>query len=317
LKHLSPAQDRGSSARIPLFLITGFLGSGKTTFLQHLLSDATFPRASTALLINDAGPMNVDAKVFKGQAEAVRALTGGCACCLVSKDLQREIRLLAKDPRIKQIWIEASGVAEVEDLLDRLTEDDLPQICSVQRVIHLVDAFHYGRSLFSKALQHAQWRWAEVVILNKSDLVKPQALQSLQEKVRQVHPHGQVLSAVRGQIQEKIDWIKGGERLQIKAGLLRLPHALKLSTCWLEIPHPVKKERLLHVLQQLPEKIYRVKGWVRFQESPAQQYLVHKVGAGNEEIQLWPYEREENETGLVFLGVQLEESFLREQFASL
>jgi len=288
------------ASKIPVILITGFLGSGKSTFLQKVIAMPDFPRESTALLINDAGPMNIDAKIFKGKTEAVKALSGGCACCVVSKDLQREIRTLAQDDRIQQIWIEASGVAEIEDLLDRLTEEDLPRLCEVKRVIHVVDALNYGRGFFGKSLQHAQWRWADVVLLNKADLVKPSLLESLQNKVLEINPKALVLRAVRGETDQ--DWMSGGERSQAKAGALRFAHSVAVSTCWLELPGLIGKQELTNWLRQLPEDIYRVKGFVRLKESPHQLHLVHKVGTGENDVQLWVYESPREETGLVFLG---------------
>jgi G3E family GTPase len=286
------------ASKLPVYLVTGFLGSGKTTFLQKVIAAADFPRESTALLINDAGPMNIDAKVFKGKAEAVKALSGGCACCVVSKDLQRELRALAKDPRIKQVWIEASGVAEVEDLLDRLTEEDLPQLCEIKRVIHVVDTLNYGRGFFGKSLQHAQWRWADVVLLNKTDLVKPAVLAALREKVLEINPKARVLASIRGEAEES--WISGGERSKAKAGPFRVAHAVSVSSCWLEIPGLIGKQLLMEWLQHLPEEIYRVKGFVRLKESPETLQLVHKAGEAG--IQIWPYESPVEETGLVLLG---------------
>jgi len=291
-------------SKLPIYLITGFLGSGKTTFLQRIVEAPEFAKLSTALLINDAGPMNVDAKVFKNQAETVKALTGGCACCVVSKDLQREIRSFVADPRIDQVWIEASGVAEVEDLLDRLTEEELPKVCEVRRVIHVVDSVHYGRSLFSKALQHAQWRWADVVVLNKVDLIKAPALRELEQKVHEINPRALVVTSVRGVTNQ--DWSKGGERSRAKAGSLRMAHVVPVKTCWLERGELIKKASLVAWLRELPEEVYRVKGFLRLAESPQQIHWVHQVGLIDEEVQIWPYESPKEELGLVLLGSELE-----------
>ncbi|NJK90733.1 MAG: hypothetical protein HC904_02200 [Blastochloris sp.] len=290
--------------KLPIHLVTGFLGSGKSTFLQARIARPDFPRETTALIINDAGPMNVDAKVFKGKAGTVKALSGGCACCVVSKDLQREIRVLAGDGRIRQVWIEASGVAEVEDLLDRLTEEDLPGLCQVQGVLHLVDVKNYGKGIFGKSLERGQWRWADTVLLNKADLVEAAVLEDLKKRVLEVNPRAQVLTSVRGETEG--DLLHEGHRGRVKPGLLRVAHAVPVSTCWISLPDAVDQKRLMEWLQCLPSGVYRVKGFVSFRESPRQLHLIHKVGEGEEAWQCWPYESDREETGLVFLGVGLE-----------
>jgi G3E family GTPase len=296
--------------RLSIHLLTGFLGSGKTTFLQKVIAEPGFPSGSTALLINDAGPMNIDAKVFKGQAETVKALSGGCACCVVSQDLQREIRLLAKDQRIRQVWIEASGVAEVEDLLDRLTEAELPEISEVRRVIHVVDGLNYGRSFFNKALQHAQWRWADVILLSKADLISPEALQTLKDHVTEINPRALVLSMAKGFVSG--DWTRGGKRCQNKTGLLRLTHSTSVQSCWLELPEPIQRNGLMKWLSGLPAEVYRVKGFVRFTTEPDQIYWIQRVGQGEEDAQVWPYESRKEELGLVLLGSEMDSDFLKE-----
>lgn len=290
--------------KLPIYLITGFLGSGKTTFLHNIVSESGFPKESSALLINDAGPMNIDAKIFKGQADTVKALTGGCACCLVSKDLQREMRCFISDKKIQQVWIEASGVAEVEDLLDRLTEGELPQGSEVHRIIHLVDSANYGKSLFGKALQHAQWRWADVVILNKADLITDEQLLALKNKVKEVNPRALVLNGVRGVVNGS--WLTGGERSQAKAGGMRVAHSVPVTSTWLPAHGPIKKSSLLSWLRTLAPEIYRVKGFITLAEKPSQICLVHQVGQEPEDLQIWPYESPKEELGLVLLGSKLD-----------
>src|SRR5271168_4992702 len=95
---------------LPLILLTGFLGSGKTSTLQHWLEHTGVPLKRTAVIINDFGAVNVDAALLSRRQLQLRSITGGCVCCQSFEDLVDQASALANNPEIDLVWIETSGL---------------------------------------------------------------------------------------------------------------------------------------------------------------------------------------------------------------
>jgi len=106
---------------VPVLLVTGFLGAGKTTFVNHLLAHAEGRRI--AAVVNDFGAINIDAELIAGAADGVVSLSNGCICCSLEGDLLRTLAvLLRRDPRPDLIVIETSGVADPADVVRNLMD---------------------------------------------------------------------------------------------------------------------------------------------------------------------------------------------------
>jgi G3E family GTPase len=296
---------------LQVYLLTGFLGSGKTTVLQRLIAQPDFPRARTALLINDAGPLNIDAKLFRGKSAAISALTGGCACCSTGQELVQELHKFARDPSIDLAWIEASGAASTEDLLDRLTDSSLLTEIELTGVLHVVDAANYPLLWFGRASHQEQFGWADLVLINKVDLAKPAAVTRIEEDVVQVNPRARIVHTVRGEFDFLLPT---ASRIAGKPIWTRSPHPQYALACWVELPHPVPQPTLVGLLDQLPPEVYRAKGFVRFTHQPEKVHVVHKVGTQSETM-LWEYNDPSVTTGLVLLGKGLDPAALQKHFS--
>ncbi len=105
---------------LPLLLLTGFLGSGKTSTLQHWLAQTTVPLKRVAIIINDFGSVNVDAALLARRQLELRSITGGCVCCQSFGELVEQVRALTENPDVDLVWIETSGLADPEEVLDHL-----------------------------------------------------------------------------------------------------------------------------------------------------------------------------------------------------
>src|SRR5712672_1356358 len=106
---------------VPILLVAGFLGAGKTTVVNHLLAHAEGRRI--AAVVNDFGAINIDAELITGASEGIVSLTNGCICCSLQGDLLRTLgALLRRDPRPEFIVIETSGVADPSDIVRNLMD---------------------------------------------------------------------------------------------------------------------------------------------------------------------------------------------------
>ena len=124
---------------VPILLVTGFLGAGKTTVVNHLLAHAEGRRI--AAVVNDFGAINIDAELIAGASDGVVSLSNGCICCSLEGDLLRTLAtLLRRDPRPEFIVIETSGVADPSDIVRNLMDPMIWQEAPLETVLCVVDA---------------------------------------------------------------------------------------------------------------------------------------------------------------------------------
>src|SRR5207248_9216393 len=138
-------QRRPRGARIPVTVVTGFLGSGKTTLIRELL--ATPEGANTAVVINEYGEVGIDNALLRASSDATVLLGNGCLCCAVRTDLQETLRTLFADrvrgavPNFQRVVIETSGLADPGPVLQTLASDRaLGQEFHLQALVTVVDA---------------------------------------------------------------------------------------------------------------------------------------------------------------------------------
>lgn len=202
--------DRQSNTKIPATVITGFLGAGKTTLIRNLLATANGRRI--ALIINEFGDLGVDGEVLKGCGEEtcteddIVELTNGCICCTVADDFVPTMRqLVEKDRKVDHIIIETSGLALPQPLVNAFNWPEIRERVTVDGVVTVVDARAVADGRFAEdedrvaeqrsadaALDHEspleelfedQLTCADMIILNKSDLVGEDGLVQIEKDV--------------------------------------------------------------------------------------------------------------------------------------
>ena len=211
-------------AKTPVTIVTGFLGAGKTTLIRHLLSHAGGRRL--ALIINEFGDVGVDGELLKGCAdaacprEAIIELANGCICCTVAGDFVPAVTaLLARDPKPDHIVVETSGLALPKPLVKAFDWPELRTRLTVDGVVAVVDAAAVAEGRFADdpariaeqraadpSLDHDnpleevyedQLLCADLVVLNKSDLVAPDALERLRAEIASSLPRAVKIAATR------------------------------------------------------------------------------------------------------------------------
>lgn len=197
-------------AKIPATVITGFLGAGKTTLIRHLLQTANGRRI--ALIINEFGDLGVDGEVLKGCGDAtcseddIVELNNGCICCTVADDFVPTMqKLLERDVRPDHIVIETSGLALPQPLVSAFNWPEIRERLTVDGVVTVVDSRAVADGRFAsdvervnaqraadEALDHEspleelfedQIKCADLIVLNKADLVDEQALAAIEQRI--------------------------------------------------------------------------------------------------------------------------------------
>lgn len=180
---------------IPVTLVSGFLGSGKTTFINELT--AKHPEKRFAIIENEFGDISIDEELLIEGKEGVFEINSGCICCTVSDELiSYLLNLRQGNQSFDHLIIETTGIAEPLSVAEPLLSHPvIQQKYRLDSIICLVDSEFVAEQLKQEEVVARQISAADVVIFNKTDLVAPQYLQDLQTLLRQVNPFAEVLHA--------------------------------------------------------------------------------------------------------------------------
>lgn len=186
---------------IPVTILTGFLGSGKTTLLNHVLTHRHGMRI--AVIENEFGEIGIDNALVISATEEVVELNNGCLCCAVRDDLAAAARkLLKRREKFDAIIIETSGLADPGPVMTTfILEPDLEENFQIDAVVTVVDACHLAQHLGNSPECERQIGFADVVLLNKTDLVSAEALDALEHTVRGINRAAKIHRTERGCIE--------------------------------------------------------------------------------------------------------------------
>src|SRR3954453_6501340 len=177
-------------ARIPVTVVTGFLGSGKTTLIRELLRRPE--GANTAIVINEYGEIGIDNALLRASSDATVLLGNGCLCCTVRTDLQESLRALFADrargavPGFKRVIIETSGLADPGPVLQTLASDRaLGEEFHLQSLVTVVDVVNGAANLDRMPEARHQAALADRIVLSKTDAADAAAIERLTERLRE------------------------------------------------------------------------------------------------------------------------------------
>jgi G3E family GTPase len=193
------------AGRIPLSLVTGFLGSGKTTLIKRLLTHPGMNNA--ALIINEFGEQSIDHDLLEASSEQMAVLDNGCLCCTVRTDLQETLRDLftrrmkGEILQFDRVIVETTGLADPSPVVQTLASDTLlADRFRLDCVVTLADAVNGLANLddFQEPLKQAAV--ADRIVITKTDIAAPETVAALRERLRLINPHALVTEAVNGDI---------------------------------------------------------------------------------------------------------------------
>src|SRR5437762_1913045 len=272
--------------RTPITLITGPLGSGKTTLLRHIL--ATHP-AKIAIVMNEFGEIAIDTKVIEGKNVRIAELGGGCVCCSLLGEFEVAVDEIITRVEPDRIIVETTGLAEPEALVFNIQEA-LPQ-CRLDGVVSVIDADMFVRFPELGHTTRLQIEGADILLLNKIDLIDPAQIESVEAKLREINPNAAIVRTERCRIDPGLLFGIGHER---KIARLEHRHQPEFESFAFTSGKIFSRDYFESFANGLPASVVGAKGFICFADGAQLFNFV----AGRWELEPFEFDR----TELVFIG---------------
>ena len=214
-----------SSNKVPVTILTGFLGSGKTTLLNRILSEQHGKRI--AVIENEFGEVGIDQALVINAEEEIFEMANGCICCTVRGDLIRVLgNLMKRRDKFDYVVVETTGLADPGPVAQTFfMDDEISSEFSLDGIITLVDTFHINQQLGRSDESTEQIAFADVIVLNKTDLVKETELDKLEARLRKMNKMAKFIRSEMANI--PINSVLDKSAFNLDQALLRRPTFLE------------------------------------------------------------------------------------------
>ena len=341
--------ETAKTEKTPVTVITGYLGAGKTTLLNRILSEPHGQKF--AVIVNEFGEIGIDNDIIVNADEEVFEMNNGCVCCTVRGDLIRILEgLMRRKGRFDAIIVETTGLADPAPVAQTFFMDDaVGAKTKLDAVVTVADAKWLKDRLKDAPEAKNQIAFADVILINKSDLVSPSELREVEMRIRAINPYAKLhrtercavpLKEVIGRNVFDLDRIldiepsflesgshdhdhdhhhdHNGHRHSHDGGGLKHYHDEDMQSVALKTEKPLDPDKFFPWVQDLVARegpsILRSKGILAFKGDPERFVFqgVHMILDGNHQ-RPW-HEDEKRESRIVFIGRNLPEAAIRSGF---
>ena len=314
------------SEKIPVTVLTGYLGAGKTTLLNRILTEPHGKRY--AVIVNEFGEIGIDNDLVVGADEEVFEMNNGCICCTVRGDLIRIMDgLMKRRGKFDAIIVETTGLADPAPVAQTFFVDqDVSDAAKLDAVVTVADAKWLSERLKDAPEAKNQIAFADVILLNKTDLVPADALADVEGRIRAINPYARVhrtqkcdvpIAEVLGRNAFDLERIIEIEPDFLEAGHHH-HHDEDVQSFSMRIEGEVDPDKFMPWISDLTQRegpnILRCKGIVAFPKEPRRFVFqgVHMILDGDLQADWKPNEKRESR--VVFIGRSLDEEAIRTGF---
>jgi G3E family GTPase len=299
--------SRRDGERLPVTLVTGFLGSGKTTLVNHILANRSGVRA--AVLVNELGEIGIDNELIVAADAGTIELSNGCICCSTNNDLVDAIvRVLSRPDPVDHILVETTGVADPLPVALTFQRPEFRRVLRLDAVVALADAEQFSLDLFDGIAARNQLRHADAILLNKCDRVAEDRIRAVEQAICGINCEARLLrtaySAVPLPLILDVELFDSAEHLDAHAHMVDDGFvSFSFESEW-----PFSADKFQAFLQTRPPGLFRGKGFLWFADTD-RRYVFHLVGSR------FALEEDTRRTGaanrLVLIGRELDPNGLK------
>ncbi|MDJ0515056.1 MAG: GTP-binding protein [Trichodesmium sp. MO_231.B1] len=264
---------------MPVTIITGFLGSGKTTLINQILQNKQ--NLKVAILVNEFGDINIDSQLLIDINDNMLELSNGCICCTINDGLVDAVyQILERDEKIDYLIIETTGLADPLPIMLTFLGTDLKDLTYLDSVLTLVDSENFTPDHFDSEAALKQIAYGDIILLNKTDLVSQDRVDYLESYIKTINNAARILRSEYSKIPFYLILDVNLSKLQpyliedknYQYELQKKPKNHLINDGFTSISfrseRPFSMLKFQHnFLEELPENIYRAKGILWFQES--------------------------------------------------
>ncbi|MEK6949982.1 MAG: GTP-binding protein [Nanoarchaeota archaeon] len=284
--------------KTPITIITGYLGAGKTTLLRNILDNAD---QKLAVIMNEFGEINIDGKILKGKNIDMVELQGGCVCCSLTGEFEAAVKEIIEKAKPDAIVVETTGVAEPDAVVVDI-QDNLPEL-RLDAVITVADADAIMRFPTIGHTGKMQLEIADIILLNKIDLVEEAQLKEVENKIKSINKNAIIFKTKKCSIDN--EYLFGINTK--KTAKKHKTHELKENYFYFETKNIIDGEKFKNFIKNMPKNIYRAKGFIKSNNGD----LLFNYVAGRHDFEEFKAEN----TELVFIGESIDkvkDSILKE-----
>ncbi|WHX98932.1 GTP-binding protein [Neobacillus sp. DY30] len=258
-----------------VYILSGFLGSGKTTLLKRLLENERLLGRKTAVMMNELGKVSIDSEVARDEDVALKELLGGCICCSIQDKLEAQLQSLLVNEKPEVIYIETTGAAHPVEVLDAILSPLFADQFTIKGIVTTVNGLRWrDRKALGPQLQQLlieQVRHRDFILINNMEELSDSDHAKIIFEIQGINPSARCLLTNFSQV--SIDELR---KLTLsfdnKTSSTFTKKALNLTTFVYQFQGPIDHIKFEQFLKDLPEEIYRIKGYVKF-DSSSKPYL--------------------------------------------
>ncbi|TVQ25616.1 MAG: GTP-binding protein [Spirochaetaceae bacterium] len=333
--------------RIPITLVTGFLGSGKSTFINRVVEN--FPGRRFGLIVNEFGDVQLESNIVKASEERIVELSNGCMCCVIRGDLLSTVdRLLRRQPDIDHIILEASGLSDPVPIANTFLNADLNGTIRFDAIVCLFDVENYERNFRDYSVSHVQLEYADFIVLTKTDAADADRAQAAREFLSTIDTEARIFTVDEALDPDVVIDTFTGDHADIRdleiadhnhahgdqdthdghehdhahgdtdthdhhdhAGY---HHAHEdVETLFFRTDRPLYADHFGYVFQHMPEGVVRAKGFLDLADEEAEdaKYILQYTGARKDLYSVDWKPGEKRQSALVFIGKNFDAAALQ------